>query len=238
MFALVKTIVRVGKPTTHWIQAVRGILDVYLGRVPETFEYEGKTYTPHTFADMLGINPDDYIEITSFMNHPYYKSYVLDSKYNWSHDLYYNVTLDDFTDIINNAIKNGFTVAWDGDVSEKEFSFRDGVALVPQNDWDKKSYNERLLTCSRPEKEKKVTPELRLQEFVNGNTTIDHIMQITGIAVDQSGKHYYYTKNSWGTPNNTAGYMYLSESYIKLKTVAFMVHKDAIPAKIRKKLGL
>jgi bleomycin hydrolase len=234
---ITRAVLKAGRPGHSWESAINKLIDIYLGPVPETFEYHEQTYTPSTFAASTGLNPDDYIEITSYMDHPYYQSYVLDSKYNWSHYLYYNVPLDDFMEIINYSLKNGYTLAWDGDVSENEFSFENAIALVPQKEWNDKSSTEQNNTFLYPVKEVKVTPELRQSTFNSGKTTIDHIMHITGIATDQKGKKFYYTKNSWGEFNGDGGYMYLSESYIKLKTVAFMVNKAAIPEQIALKLG-
>jgi bleomycin hydrolase len=241
------------KLTPVWRQGFDGLLDSYLGKVPEKFTYKGKEYTPKSFAQSLGLDPDDYIEVTSFTHHPYYSKFILEVPDNWALGEVYNVTLDDLGRIIDNAINNGYTVAWGGDVSEKGFSWKNGVAIVPDKNapeltglekgkWEKMTSADRdkeLYKFERPVPEKTVTAELRQNEFDNYSTTDDHGMHITGIATDQKGNKYYIVKNSWGTENSKyKGYFYASEEYVKLKTTDLMVHKDAVPKDIRKKLGL
>lgn len=232
-----KAILKNGRPSSRYPQVISTLMDLYLGVPPDTFLYKRVSYTPATFRDAMGFNPEDYIEITSYSDHPWYQPYVMDSRYNWSHDLYWNVPLEDFMEIIDHALENGYTLAWDGDVSEEGFSFEQAIALVPLKPWTEQTAEERVRTFTGNEKELKVDDELRMKTFRDGTTTIDHIMHITGIAKDQRGKRYYYTKNSWGEFNGAGGYMYLSESYVRLKTVAVMVHRDAVPAGIQKKLG-
>jgi bleomycin hydrolase len=238
MMTIAKNVNRQRRPTNKWKQVVQVMTDLYLGAIPETFTYKEKSYSAFTFRDMTGFNPGDYVEITSYSDHPAYKTYVMDSKYNWSHDLYYNVPLKDFLEITDYALKNGYTLAWDGDVSETEFSFENAIAIVPLKSWNDKTYSERISTCKVPEAEIKVDEKLRQSAFNSGATTIDHIMHITGMAKDQKGNTYYITKNSWGEFNNNGGYLYMSKSYFMLKTVAIMIHKDAIPVKIKAKLGI
>lgn len=239
--------------TPVWQQGFKGILDAYLGTVPEKFTYKGKEYTPKTFTDMLGLNADDYVEISSFTHHPFYKPFVLEVEDNWLMDLVYNVPLDEMMKIIDNSIMNGYTVVWGADVSEKGFTWKNGVAVVPdksapevagmeRDKWEKMSDSEKdklLFKFDKPMPEKAITQEMRQKEFDNYQTTDDHGMLITAIAKDQNGNKYYYVKNSWGTdvsPYN--GYFYASEAYVKLKTMDVMVHKNAIPKEIRQKLGL
>ena len=220
-----------GKITTAWKTLVDNTLDTYLGKTPQSFNYEGKTWNSKSFAkDYCGINPDDYIEITSFSHHPYYKQFCLEVPDNWSDNLYYNLPLADLMIVMENALNNGFSIAWDGDVSEKEFSNKKGFANVPIV--DDKSKNEIV-------PEQNITQEMRQIKFDSYSTTDDHLMHIVGKSTDQKGNNYYLTKNSWSpNANDFGGYMNLSEAFVKLKTVAILVHKDAIPADIAKKLGI
>ena len=223
-----------GKITGNWKKVCESVLDIYLGEIPESFEYNGKEYTPKSFADELGINPDDYVEITSYKRYPFYEKTVLEVPDNWTNSEYYNVPIDDMMSIIDNAIKNGYSVAWDGDTSEKTFYRKKGYAVIPVDYENEDKESEKLL----PEKEKIITQEMREETFDNFQTTDDHLMQLTGIAENQDGTKFYYTKNSWGTKYMYDGYWYLSESFVKLKTIAIMVHKDAIPEDIKTSLGI
>ena len=242
------------KLTTAWHDALEGTLDTYLGKLPEKFTYEGKEYTPQGFAkDFVGLNMDDYVEISSYSHHPFYSKFIIEVPDNWSWDEVYNVPLNEFEEIVDNAINTGFTVAWAADVSEKGFSTsKVGVAVVPEIDkanmtdaeigkWEKmneKDKNEQLYKLSKPGPEKVITQELRQIDFDNYQTTDDHGMLITGSAKDQDGNLYYKVKNSWGEYNDYGGYFYASKAYVKYKTTSIMVHKDAIPKNIRKKLNL
>ncbi len=220
------------QPTNLWPEAFSAILDVYLGEDPESFEYNEKEYTPKSFAADLGINPDDYVEIMSYTNVPYYEKEPLLVPDNWSKDDYYNVPLDEFIEIMNNSLKQGFTFVWDGDMSDKGFTRKEGIAVVDDENDDEKIF------LSKPVKEEVIKPEFRQEEFENFNVTDDHLMHITGLSEDQNGTLYYKTKNSWGTDHKYEGYWYMSEQFMRLHTVAIMVHKDAIPKNIRKKLNL
>jgi bleomycin hydrolase len=219
------------KPTSKWMASVSGILDAYMGRVPEKFTVNGKEYTPQTYATTLGINPADYVSFTSYTHHPFDQQMVLEIPDNWANGTYYNVPFTDLVAISKNAISKGYSVAWDGDVSEKGFSASKGVAVLP---YDEK--REDLFT--KPSEEVAVTQEMRQTTFTNYSTTDDHLMHITGTAKDQSGTNYFYVKNSWGEISPYSGYVYMSEPYFRLKTVGIMVHKDAVPAEIRKRLGI
>jgi bleomycin hydrolase len=221
------------KITGNWKKVCESVLDIYLGENPESFEYNGREYTPKSFADELGINPDDYVEITSYQRYPFYEKTVLEVPDNWTNSEYYNVPIDDMMSIIDNAIKNGYSVAWDGDTSEKTFYRKKGYAVIPIDDENKDEESEELL----PEKEKIITQEMREETFDNFQTTDDHLMHLTGIAENQEGTKFYYVKNSWGTKYTYDGYWYISESFVKLKTIAIMVHKNAIPQDIKTKLG-
>jgi len=227
--------------TPRWMDALNAVLDVYLGKKPESFQYKGKNYTPKRFAEYLGFNWDDYIELTSYSHHPFYEQCRLEIPDNWDYNSdYYNVPIDDLEAIIDFAINNGYSVCWDGDVSEKLFSSRKlGYAIVPVIDWEDKTKKEQEADIEEPVEEKAITQELRQITFDNFTTTDDHLMHIVGIAHDQVGTKFYLTKNSAGIKDRkNDGYVYMSQSYVRLKTTALMVHKDAIPKKIRKKLNL
>ncbi len=226
--------------TPRWMDAFEAVLDVYLGKVPTRFEYKGKSFTPKSFAtDYLKINPDDYIELTSYTHHPFYKQCRLEVPDNWTfNDQYYNVPLNDLERIVDNALKNGYSVVWDGDVSEREFSSKRGYAIVPAKDWEEKTRAERQKEITGPVEEKEITQEFRQKTFDNFTTTDDHLMHIVGIAYDQKGRKFYLTKNSGGTETKYKGYVYLSRSYFRLKTIAIMIHREALPPDIKKKLNL
>lgn len=242
------------KLTTAWHDALNGTLDTYLGKLPEKFKFQGTDYTPQTFAqEVVGLNMNDYVEISSYTHHPFYSKFIIEVPDNWSWDEVYNVPLNEMEEIIDNAINTGFTVAWAADVSEKGFlTSQKGVAVIPMADkanmtdaeiakWEKqteKERNEELYKLSKPGAEKVITQEMRQIDFDNFQTTDDHGMLIVGSAKDQIGNPYYKVKNSWGDYNNYDGYFYASKPYVKYKTMSIMVHKDAIPKNIRKKLNL
>ena len=215
-----------------WQDAVNAILDVYLGPVPQEFKYEGKTYTPQSFLAMTGINPEDYLTVTSFTQAPFYNAFILNIPDNFSNGSMYNVPLDAMMNVVNQALENGYTVELDCDVSEPTFSAREGVAIIPLDE----SKNKEAL--STPVDEKAINQAYRQQLFESHETTDDHLMHITGILTDQDGTKYYRVKNSWGSSLANGGYVYMSESYMRLKTISVMVHKDALPKDISKKLNL
>ncbi len=223
-----------GKLSTKWRNAVDALLDIYIGKKIKTFTYNGKNYTPQSFLKETKINPDDYVTLTSFTHQPFYASFILNIPDNWSNGCFYNVPIDEFINTIDVALKNGYTIALDCDVSERTFSSKDGVAVIPLKDGNLKA-----LQGVYPEKE--ITQEFRQKEFENYDTTDDHLMHITGIISDQNGTKYYKVKNSWGTnPSRTThnGYVYMSEAYIKLKAISILLHKNAIPKDLTKKLTL
>jgi bleomycin hydrolase len=220
-----------------WVADITKFLDEQLGAVPSTFIYQGKNYTPITFAkDVIGINPNDYLEFSSYKDSPYYEKIVLPVPDNWSYDLVYNVPMTELTDIIDYALKAGYTIAWSSDVSEKYFSWRNGVAFVPDLDINQITDEQRSNLFKGPSAEKNITEELRLTELYSLNTTDDHAMQIVGLAKDQTGKEYYKVKNSWGETNDYKGYLYVTKAFVQLKSTGILLHKDAVPKAILKKL--
>lgn len=227
-----------GELTSTWEKAYAAVIDSYLGQVPENFTYKGKTYTPQTFAkEVVGINPDEYVEFACYAHEPYYTKTMMMVPDNWSFDLVYNIKMNDMTAIIDNALKNGYTVAWASDVSEKSFSWKNGVAYVPTKKYEEMTAEEKENMFNGPKQELEITEEIRQKAFDNYQTTDDHAMHIVGIAKDQMGKEYYIVKNSWGTTNDYKGYLYVSKNFVKYKTTSFMVNKGAVPTDIAKKLG-
>ena len=224
------TAVEMKKPLPEEI--VNGVLDAYLGKVPEKFTYQGKEYTVDSFTKAMGLNADDYVEITSFTHHPFYEKVMVEVPDNWDYATMYNQPLDEMMQVIDNAINEGYTVAWDGDISEPGYAFRHFIAVNTKEDLRKQK------DLKAKAKEESVTQESRQYGFETFATVDDHLEHITGIAKDQDGVKYYKTKNSWGVDSNGTGYHYLSEEYVKAKTISILVHKNSIPKAIRAKLGL
>jgi len=254
MEAIANVAVKNKKRSPEYDKLIRNLFDTYLGELPAKFTYKGKEYTPKSFSESLGLNMDDYIELTSFTHHPYYVKFDVEVPDNWEHQLMYNLPLDEMIETVDYALNNGFTVCWDGDVSEKGFSFKNGVAINPEvkkvedfsntdrarfEKMDEKERLEEVYKFEQPYPEVKVTPEVRQQGFEAFVTTDDHLMHLTGITKDQNGTKYYITKNSWGTDRNKfGGYLNMSESFVRAKTIYIMLHKDAIPKAIKAKLSL
>lgn len=220
------------KPEADWQQKVATILDANMGKDVTEFTYEGNTYTPKSFLAMTGLKLNDYVTVTSFIHRPFYSTFILDIPDNFAYGSFYNVPLDEFVKVVDEALAKGYTVALDADVSEKTFSGQTGVAVIPDNDADAKA----ILTEIKPEKN--VTQEFRQSEFENFNTTDDHLMHIVGKLKDQKGNIYYKVKNSWGSNTANGGFIYMSLPYLKLKAISVMVSKDAIDGGLRKKLGI
>lgn len=253
--SVAETGVSLKKRSPEYYKIANAVLDTYLGEVPEKFTYKGKEYTPKTFAASLGLNMDDYVEITSFSHHPFYKPMVLEIPDNWEHASQYNVPLDELIETMDYALNHGYTVCWDGDVSESGFSHANGVAINPDvqkiaqmaTDTDRARFEgapqasrqaSATVKFDKPYPEVQVTQEIRQAGFENFSTTDDHLMHVTGMVKDQNGTKYYITKNSWGTDRSEfGGYLNISESYTRAKVMYIMVHKDAVPAALRAKLG-
>ena len=227
-----------GTLTPVWKDAIGGVLDAYLGKVPGNFTYNGKSYTPQSFAkDVVKVDAADYAEFQSVTDVPYYRDATLMVPDNWALAQAWNIPVEDITAIIDNALKNGYSVAWGGDVSEPTFSWKNGVAFVtgtPAADLTKEQKDNLF---KGPQPEPAITAEMRQKAFDDFSTTDDHGMHISGLAKDQNGTEWYIVKNSWGARNEFKGYLYMSKAYAVYKMTAFLVHKKAVPAAIAKKLG-
>lgn len=239
--------------STAWVNGLNGLLDAYFGDVPAEFEYQGKKYTSQSLAESLGLKSSDYISLTSYTHHPFYAPFALEIPDNWRWSLSYNLPIDELMEVFDSAINNGYTVAWASDVSEVGFT-RNGIAVMPDDEapenvgsdqahWlglPQGEKNNRLKSKAEagPVKEKAITQEMRQIAFDNQETTDDHGMQIYGIAKDQNGGKYYMVKNSWGETGAYKGIWYASESFVKYKTMSIVIHKDALPKAIAKKLGV
>lgn len=241
------------KISPAWKKAFEGVLEAYLGKLPEKFTYKGKEYTPQSYAASLPVNPDNYVALTSFTHHPFYEEFVFEVPDNWLWANYMNIPLDELKAVVDNALAMGYTVAWAADVSEGGFKWTDGVALMPKGKnegdmdgtelsrWvhlsDKDRQNEKY-EFKGPVEEIEVTQELRQNMFDSQETTDDHGMEIVGTARDQKGNRYYKVKNSWDTNQKYDGYLYVSEPFFLAKTLNLLVNKKAVPKDIAKKINL
>lgn len=241
------------KLSTAWKKGFAAVCDTYFGEEPTNFEYEGKNYTPQTFSkEVVGIKSEDYVSLTSFTHHPMYSKFAIEIPDNWLWRDSYNMPIDELIATMYNAIEMGYSIAWGGDVSHKGFSFKKGLAILPDVKMDEMSDLERgkweKLTQTDKDKavyqfdspcdEIKVTQESRQLAFDDYTTTDDHGMHIIGLVKDQNGKKYFIVKNSWDTNNTYAGYLYMSEEYVKLNTINIVINKNAVPKNISKKLNL
>jgi bleomycin hydrolase len=240
------------KLSTAWKNGFSGILDAYLGTTPEKFSYKGKEYTPQSFAKELNINADDYVSLTSYTHHPFYKKMILEIPDNWLWEESYNLPLDELMQVVDNSLNNGYSIAWGADVSEKGFQYNKGVAVIPQTNvanlsnsekskWSELTAKEResmIYKLEEPVSEMTITQQMRQDAFDNYQTTDDHGMVLEGIAKDQKGDTFYIVKNSWSADGIYKGYFYASRPFVQYKTMNIMVHKNAIPKEIQKKLGI
>lgn len=234
----IDAIIKSPKLTTAWLAGLNGILDAYLGKMPDSFTFDGKVVTPATFTKNLGLNPDDYVLLTSFSHHPFYKQCMLEIPDNWAAGTFYNLPIDEFVQVIDNSITNGYSVAWASDMSDKGFSMKQGVAIIPEKNWNEMKEDEATKVFMGPHPERVITQEMRQKEFDNYTTTDDHGMHIVGLATDQAGNTFYKVKNSWGVMGKYDGFIFVSRPFIMLRTTNIMVNKNAIPAAIAKKLGI
>ena len=203
------------------LSSLEPILKEQIGKLPKKIKEDGKKLSPKELKEALQLNPDDYVELSSYSHHPFYKPFVLEVPDNWAHDLYYNLPIDELMEVIYNALNNGYSVCWDGDTSEKTFQHKKGKADVPEKQIGK------------------VDQEMRQKTFNDRSTTDDHLMHLVGLSKDSEGRNCFYTKNSWGADSNDfGGYLHMTDDYVRLKTVAIMIHKNAIPDSIRTKLGI
>ncbi|MGP1421806.1 MAG: aminopeptidase C [Tannerella sp.] len=240
------------KLSTAWKKGFDSVIDTYLGKLPETFTYQGKQYTPKSFGESLGLNFDDYVSLTSYTHHPFYSQFPLEIEDNWRWAQSYNLPINELMEVFDHAINNGYAIAWGSDVSEKGFT-RNGIAVAAdiealessgsdQARWVGLSQMEKdaeiKKLVEKPCKEIEVTQELRQQAYDNYQTTDDHGMLIYGIAKDQTGKKFYMVKNSWGTESKYKGIWYASEAFVAYKTMNIVLHKDALPKTIKSKLGI
>lgn len=237
-----------------WKEALAGILDAYIGERPETFVYEGKEYTPKSFAESTGFNPDDYVNLTSFSHHPFYEDFVIEVQDNWRWSKAYNLPIDELMEVMNYAIDNGYTFAWGSDVSEKGFLRGENFGIMVLPDLDAKENNDAATdkarwaglsaeqrakaAYSQPTPQRWVSQEERQIAYDNYETGDDHGMIIYGKAKDQLGNNYFLVKNSWGVTGNYDGTFYASEAFVRYKTMNIVLHKDALPKHIKKALGI
>ena len=234
--------------STAWLNGFDGIVEAYFGEYPETFVYEGVEYTPASFAEHIGFNYDDYVNITSFTHHPFYEPFIIEVCDNWRWDSAYNLPMDEMMEVMYNAIEKGYTVAWGSDVSETGFT-RNGLAVMPdveakvtagsdQERWVGKAEEVKEEVKAELPKEMTITQEMRQIAYDNKTTTDDHGMHIYGTAKDQNGNLYFMVKNSWGETGKYKGVWYASDAFVRYKTLNIVVHKDALPKHIAKKLGI
>lgn len=226
------------KLTSDWGKEIESILDAEFGKVPLQFEVNGTMFTPVSFRDFLGINPDDYVTITSFSHHPFYEKFILEIPDNWANGYFYNLPINEMMRCLNYSIQQGYSVEWDADVSNRGFNHRNGIGIVPELDWKDKDAKAQENTFKIWEAEKQVTQEYRQQLFDSQETMDDHLMHITAILNEEHGGLFYAVKNSWGETSNLKGYVNCSEAYMRLNTISFTVNKSALPQDTRRLLGL
>ena len=241
------------KLTPVWLNGFDCLLNTYLGSVPNEFTFDGKSYSPKSFAAFSGFQPADYIELGSYTHHPYHEAFILEIPDNWMWSEITNLKLDEMMATIDHALKKGYVVGWDADVSDKGFSWKNGVAIVPEDEpskfmgaimdslagLSKKEREKKLFAFEDLVQEKEITAELRQTSFNNYETTDDHLMLIVGIAKDQKGNKYYKVKNSWGTEDHVyEGYFFASEAFVAYKTISILVHKEAVPKAVKTAIGL
>jgi bleomycin hydrolase len=227
-----------GNLKAGWISEIDRILDNEFGTVPVKFVVGGTVFTPTSYRDFLGLVPDDYVTVTSFNHHPFNETFILEIPDNWANGTFYNLPLNEMMRCLNNAIRQGYSVEWDADVSNRGFSPANGIAIVPEIDWKDKDASAQSNAFKFWEPERQISQDYRQEQFDRQIVMDDHLMHITGIMNEEHGGVFYSVKNSWGKTSRFEGYVYCSESYLRLNTISFTVHKSAIPADIRKIVGL
>jgi len=227
-----------GKLSEKWLSQIDSLLDDEFGPVPVQFTYNNTVFTPLSFREYLGIQPDDYVSITSFTHHPFYEQFILEIPDNFANGAFYNLPISEMMRSANYALQQGYTVEWDADVSNTGFAAQNGLAIVPERSWKDKDATAQSNTFKVWEPEKTVTQEYRQQLFDRQVTTDDHLMHIVGMLKETHGGTYYAVKNSWGEISDLKGFVYVSEAYMRLNTISFTVHKNALPKDIRSRLGL
>lgn len=229
---------KAGKLSERWQARIDSVLDAEFGAVPQTFTVETTQFTPVSYRDFLGIRPDDYVSISSFTHHPFYEKFILEVPDNWSNGQFYNLPVSEMMRSLNFSLQQGYSVEWDADVSNMGFSAGNGIAIVPEKDWKDRSTAERQSAFKTWEPEKTVSQEYRQQLFDKQVTTDDHLMHIVGMLDEAHGGDFYVVKNSWGEISDLKGFVHVSDSYMRLNTISFTVHKNALPADIQRRLGL
>jgi len=227
-----------GKLSDKWLSKVDSLLDEEFGTVPTQFTYNNTVFTPVSFREFLGIDPDDYITVTSFTHHPFYEPFILEIPDNWANGTFYNLPLSEMMRVLNYSIQQGYTIEWDADVSNNGFSAQNGLAIVPARDWKDKDATAQSNTFKVWEQEKNISPELRQHLFDRQITTDDHLMHIVGILNESHGGSFFVVKNSWGEISELKGFVNVSDAYMRQNTISFTVHKNAVPKDIRQRLGL
>lgn len=229
---------KAGKLDQKWLIRVDSVLDAEFGAVPQTFTVDGTLFTPVSYRDFLAIHPDNYVSISSFTHHPFYEKFILEVPHNWANGQFYNLPLSEMMRCLQYAVQQGYTVEWDADVSNMGFSAGNGIAIVPEKEWKDRSVADRQNAFKVWEPEKTVTQEYRQQLFDQQITTDDHLMHIVGMLDEAHGGDFYAVKNSWGEISDLKGYVNVSDAYMRLNTLSFTVHKNALPTDVQRRLGI
>ncbi|MBL7825157.1 MAG: aminopeptidase [Saprospiraceae bacterium] len=227
-----------GELDPSWLSQIDAILDAEFGPVTNKFAYNNGVYSPLSYREFMGINPDQYVTITSFTHQPFWEKFILEIPDNWSNGEFYNMPINEMMRCAQSALEKGYTLEWDADVSNGGFSANNGIAIVPKTPWEKKSTAERSNSFKMVEPQVDVTQEYRQELFDSQETMDDHLMHIVGLLDEKNSGTYYVVKNSWGPISQYKGYVYVSDAYMRLNTISFTLPKEAIPEDIRIKLGL
>lgn len=227
-----------GKLSDQWLTRIDSLLDEEFGAVPTQFTYNNTLFTPVSFREYLGIQPDDYVSITSFSHHPFYEKFILEVPDNFANGTFYNLPLGEMMRCLNHSLQQGYSVEWDADVSNAGFSAQNALAIVPERSWKDKDATAQSNTFKTWEPEKNVTQEYRQKLFDQQITTDDHLMHIVGLTSESHSGAYFIVKNSWGEISDLKGFVNVSDAYMRLNTISFTVHKNALPQDVQRRLGL